>query len=430
MYQATATSPVNSSVTTFAKMSMEDVLDDEKGRKTLKEFMAKCSIPESLTFLEMIEEYTLLKSHNNRFKKAQEIMDKFIQQGALSEINISQVTRTKVVQAFEKATPTYCDKRIFEDCSTEVMLQLKNDVWPRFLNSEEGKRLMGLAEVDEYTDELSTKENAKKVGIDFTTPYLSDTEINMINEWAYTDLKFADTEWKLISNKDGIKSFVSKKSVKFSDKTSETKMWNVESYFEEPAELVLRAAFTAPLRLENDGYLVDIKHLEYHPYDVETDRYAYTVTSDLYKFPFMTYRVFNMAGAIREETFSSKKWQRFLAFRKSFKIHSVQKISFDKVKQYIPVDCISLRIFEQANDSNTLTRALELGWIDMKGNVPKWLWNKLIAGRGAGYFEGLRKSIQKYKTLMEGSEFPNIDSYYYLDTLRENRERKGIIHYE
>jgi hypothetical protein len=428
MSSPTGFTSVDASLVNFAKLSMEDVLDDEKGRQFLKQFMRKCSIPETLTFLEMVEEYTLLKSHSNRFKKAQEIVDKFIQQRARSEINISQTTRTKIMQAIQRSSPSNCEKRIFDDCLTEVMLELKNDVWPRFLNSEEAKQLMGLSNVD--GDTANEEDHTKKIGFDLSCPYLSEREFELIKEWGFSETKIAGTQWKKVSEREGVKAFATKRSVKVSSSDKETKMWRIEGFFQEPPEIVMKAAYTTSLRLQHDGYLTDSKHLLYSPYNYESNQYAYTICCERYKFPFMKNRVLTFSGTIRQESFSSKKWQRFVIFRKTIKNISLQDVEFCKSGNYVSSECVGAAIFEQANDSNSLTRWIEIGWMDIKGSVPKWLWNKMVQGRGTAFYDGIKRMISEYKSLIKDPSFVDDKSDHLLETLKENQEKKGIIHYE
>ena len=132
-----STSPTNPS-----EITLEDVLDDEKGREALKNFMTKASLPEFLTFLEMTEEFSVLKSDHNRHKKAKDIIDTFIDKSISSGLAISPEARVRLLQAFEQASTSSCDNSMFEECCTEVMAHLRDVVWSKFLNSEEGRQYM------------------------------------------------------------------------------------------------------------------------------------------------------------------------------------------------------------------------------------------------------------------------------------------------
>jgi hypothetical protein len=125
-----------------SEITLEDVLDDERGREALKNFMTKASLPEFLTFLEMTEEFSVLKSDQNRYKKAKDIIGTFIDEHISSVIVISPETRARLLQAFEQASTSSCDNNMFEECCTEVMSHLKDVVWSKFLNSEEGRQYM------------------------------------------------------------------------------------------------------------------------------------------------------------------------------------------------------------------------------------------------------------------------------------------------
>lgn len=104
--------------------------------------MAKASLPECLTFLEMAEEFSVLKSDHNRYKKAKDIIDTFIDESINSGLVISPETRARLLQAFEQRSPSSCDNSMFEECCTEVMAHLKDIVWSKFLDSEEGIQYM------------------------------------------------------------------------------------------------------------------------------------------------------------------------------------------------------------------------------------------------------------------------------------------------
>jgi hypothetical protein len=404
--------------------SLEDLLDNEKERNVLRQFLLKTNHSESLVFLEMVEEYTLLNSHGNRYKKAQVIVNAFIAPKNCSVIHITEESRSKVLQEFEKSSSDFCPRTLFECCLNEVLLHLKNELWSQFLISDEYVRLLQINHID---NDISVVGYFNNIGIDMYNPFITDREFNLVKQWCFSE-RIANTKWKSVLDKRHVKAFTTRKNVRISAVGRETKMSKVELLLQESPLTVLRSLLTSSLRLEFDGYLSEIEKVDYKPYDQKANQYGYTLLLELYKLPFIKNRIYNFSATVREETFTTKNWKRYIIFKKTIKDESLKEKS--RQKKAIAAECLHIIIVEQTDDNATQTRFIEISWMDIKGNVPIFIWNKIITGRGKNLERGLKKMICKYKSLMIDRDSAEFNTDHLWETFEENIKHKGVIRSE
>lgn len=103
-------------------------------------------------FLGACDDFHRLKSSKNRFKSAKHIIETFILEGSVLEINIGQQHRQRIIHrwnlgtsagdAEDAITPDRCPKTLFDEISSLVMFQLKTDVFPRFITSRDFSALL------------------------------------------------------------------------------------------------------------------------------------------------------------------------------------------------------------------------------------------------------------------------------------------------
>lgn len=418
------------------EFTLEETIDDKTGRLYFRQYLEKCSNSEPLLFIELVEEYKKLKNRQNRQKKAEEIIKKFIMEGSWSEINISQTTRANAMKNFEIECQKECDIHLFDESVIQVLIMLKDDVWPRFLKSDEFQHMVSEMLGDEgkgdevnpsLTDSVPDEELKKNIGFNTSSIYISDDEFELVKRWSFSEKEVADTEWKQLAKKEFASAYITKKSIKAYGSHRSIKMWKLCGYISEPVELVLSAAYDAPLRFQNDGNLSETKHLTYIK-NSNVSKYALSIVAERYRFPLMSDRVIVLSGSIKLETYGPNKLKRYIVTRKTANGLTMNGVRFDSKKKkrndhFVLADFVGGTIFEQVNENNTITRVYEMGWLDLKGTLPLWLWNKLVSTRGTVYHQGLIKSTKVLKTrTTDTSKILKVQDDHMLQT-----DRKSVV---
>lgn len=400
------------------ELSLEQILDQEQGRLHFTNYLRDCHNEESLLFLQRVEEFSTLKSSGNRHQKAREIIHMFILEESTQELNISTELRTRTETRFtEECTVDNCPKTFFDECVHFVMLQLKEDVLPRFLTTKH---------CEEYVNRSRPvmTESKKNIDLQELTPFVSLDALDQVKSWAFSD-EIMGTQWKKVQQKKDCTAYVSKKGVQFKGGTDGTvatkklKMSKLVGYLPFPVDTVVKAAAYVECRHASDQSLIKTKHLRYHPANESPTGIATTLTAEFYSMgPLLSSRYFTFAGTIIEETIPGTAWRRVIFLRKSVN-KTVDYSSFLK-QSAIRADCIGAWIFEQCDDTGERTKYYECAWLDLKGSIKPWLWNLLITARGTSFHDGLVKSCKKVRT----NAFTSTENDNILKTLEEYRANK------
>jgi hypothetical protein len=369
-----------------------------------------------LLFLEAVEEFSLLKSNQNRFQKALSMNQLFIKPGAKCELNISQHLRERILAEVALYSNNHCPNDVFDECLAIVTVQLKEDVFPRFIKSPEGKEFIDSRMFNTNQIDNSVEIMVETTGFDLSTPYMCDTEFEKMKEWAYLD-EVNGIPWSVTAKSTDATLYTSKKGVKLFGNRA-IRMWKLTGEIKAPIDTVLKAAFHLPYRIQNDGQLVETINIDFFD-DCDISKYASTVAYERYSIPFISDREFIFAGSIKQEL-TDEALKRYVTARKTV---NLTELGSPSKKKAIRAECIGGYICESVDASNTRTRYYEIGWIDIKGSVPLWMWNKIIKARGLGFHAGLQKSVKSYM-----KEKPTvINSARILETLDIYKRRQNQV---
>jgi thioredoxin reductase len=113
----------------------EAFLDNDETRKLFHQFLSDSKTEEPMLFIRAVEQYQITKSDINRYSSAMNIIATYIDVGAPQEINISEKTRHQIQSEFSHVTPTNCSRLLFDNTLNDVLLDLKQDTFKRFLAS-------------------------------------------------------------------------------------------------------------------------------------------------------------------------------------------------------------------------------------------------------------------------------------------------------
>ena len=115
------------------------MLQYPKLREYLKKSSEKSFCSENVDFYEAILEFKTLKKQEDRNKKAVEIYYRFLELGAINEVNLSESQKRALHQSLEN-NPS---KSVFDSIDYEIQNMIKTENYYRFIHSEEdfGKML-------------------------------------------------------------------------------------------------------------------------------------------------------------------------------------------------------------------------------------------------------------------------------------------------
>lgn len=114
---------------------LEAFLDNEETRKLFHQYLIDSKTEEPLLFIEAVEKYQVLKSDVNRYSTALKIISTYLESGSEQEINLSDRVKQRIISEFSVASPTSCSRLLFDHTMNEIILQLKQDSFKRFLAS-------------------------------------------------------------------------------------------------------------------------------------------------------------------------------------------------------------------------------------------------------------------------------------------------------
>jgi len=458
--------PSNARYIDIDNLTLENVIDDEMGRSLLTQFMASGHNSEPMLFIGMVEEYVTFRSSCNRYESAKTICDQFIVANACHELNISQQTRINTLNKFQEECSLHkCSRDLFDECVVNVMLEMKEDVWPRFLNSTECKQLIGDVAFEQILKrqqsprqqdstkpqqsglpsqqqlqpqqtkqafsfvttptELSITEssvnkksprNNKEAGITSPSPpirpYVTEDDTAMLRRFCLPPTpQIEEALWSEMSQKQGYSLHSTKVPVKMNGKS--TKMWRLTGVVDAPVEMLVNAAIATEHRKKYDGCLTSAEYLGYRSAkDIEC-KFSSSIMYERYSFPIVSDREAVYACTMKYETYSDRYWKRYIVAKKS--------IPYEQLltpKNTIRVEGISLHIFEQANTENTQSRYYVCEWIDMRGSMMSWMWNKVVKVRAAKFHEGIQESVRVYRD-NNPSANKELHNERLMDTLRD-----------
>jgi len=122
----------------YDSSSLDLVLENPIGYKDFCGFLAKEWSTENLLFWKQVNEYKLLADPEERTKKAQEIIETFIRDNAIYEVNLPDTIRTRIRKDIEQVVESgHAPVEMFDAAQTEIFSLMSNDSFHRFLKMEE-----------------------------------------------------------------------------------------------------------------------------------------------------------------------------------------------------------------------------------------------------------------------------------------------------
>lgn len=115
------------------RYNFEAIFDIEETRALFKQFLKHEKNEEPLLFIEKIEHYLILKSNSSRYDLAKEIVHTFFTNDML---NVSNGNKKLVMEQFQIMSEDNCERGLFQSAYQQIMLELKIDVFSRFVKSD------------------------------------------------------------------------------------------------------------------------------------------------------------------------------------------------------------------------------------------------------------------------------------------------------
>lgn len=445
-------------------LTFENVMDTEHNRDIFRAFLHKTLNSDPLLFIETVEQYERMKSHANRYECAKQMIETFIRESSPNEINISQATRRDTIRSFEKnCSIDHCPKQLFDSCSAGVLLELKEDVWPRFLTAHQSELIISVPatpivnmmnsfntplndnqslslSTDEELDELDNSTTAATPCEEYysnnnnslsavqqlnpDSPHFTDQEIQLLRDWTTTDKRVAGASWQKMVIRKEYQSYVTDKPVTILKGGRQGRLVRTNGIIDGPIDSVLEAALSIQYRQEIDDRIMITEQLAYIP-GTKQNKYAVTIIRATISPRFVTPREFVMSATVIKETVPSTGLKRYISFRKAINWRTSDDLSSDsnssggggsgnssssnnsgyssskKEKKMVRAEHVGVHVFEQVNEQDTKTRYIDFHYADMKGSIPVWLVNMSLKHQGKSFHEGTKYSVRR---LMEDTD--------------------------
>jgi hypothetical protein len=373
---------------------------------------------EPLLFVEEVEGYFALKSPSNRYQKARLITDKFFTTTSKHDLNLSQKTRSSVLQVFNECNENNCPKDLFDECLSIIMLEIKEDIWPRFSKSNQMKEYSKQFNTADLMSDEST-ESEKEIHQIFSknNKFITDQEYEVSKHWCIQD-NIDGVKWKVTKRGKDCTAYISGRAIRMDTNSNRyVKMWKLEGILNFSVETVLAVQTSVEMLLKSDPNQVESYQMEYLVSPDLTK--ASTILYDRVEFPLMiASRDMTSAVSIKLEQ-TDEGFKRYILLRKA-----VHTQNTPKKKGVIHADMILCKVFEQTNTQDTVTRIYEVGWLDLKGSVPLLIWNKMVAMRGTKLHSSIIKGcimyLEENKNCTSDKDRKYSDTLGIMDTLKYN----------
>ena len=111
-----------------------------------------------------VDAYVRLRAARNRFRIAQEMVENFIHQGSIYELNISDEVRQTLLRKIETVGEERCPRDLFVETASVVFGQLQLEAHVRYVSSREVQQAFSLlvasTSLGKALDLLDAKPNA------------------------------------------------------------------------------------------------------------------------------------------------------------------------------------------------------------------------------------------------------------------------------
>lgn len=385
----------------------------------------------------------------------------------------SALIRNLYQQFQESCTKDACAKNFFELASTVLLNQISSDMWSLFLQSdhcsqlltncphfhlpqkssqssqkeqqEAGETRTSFSSSDNVVDHNHNMRHSMDTGssgssskssksssnrsyiseFNVNTPMFTDLEFDTFKRWALSEESTPGNKWKRMSSgNEKVSLDISTHSTRFMDgyKGRNLKVARTVGHYACSTDVLLKVITCINLRMDYDQFLAAQSNLDYR--GGQKSKYSSTITHEQFSFPvFLSDREFIFSSSLKVETFSAKKWKRYIFLRKT--IQGFEPPSSRK-KKYVRGEGICGCVLEQANDENTLSVSYEVSWMDMKGSIPAMMLNYMLSKRGTATYDNLLKTCAK----VVANPDREIRSDRLADTLEDYLAKNKIEHFE
>jgi len=454
---------------------LELCMDDNHLMSCFEQFLRSEHNVASLNFLRAIDEYVdsfgngksiflIAKKQHNKRLKAKEIIDKFLGETSAHQVNLPNQIRNDISKQFL----TLADDQllhIFDTARLEISVLLKCDSFVRFLKSpifiqciKDGinrevtsnnmnsiykylekyfskigeKKILasdsssslsptGLSPVHScassdtstsssdlstatHDKNLSIDERFKQIMTDINIPIVQDRHFDLLH-----DLVTMENLWVPVHEDDESAAFVSER--KFYHNKRGLKIYKELGILEATLDEVKDALLDMRVWNNIEENVVDIQYERYYKNVEHGSKYSMSYLSSRLKLGWpMTDRQYVIGTTVREE-------------KVRFTGYTILKKSMDSSTIKLRKNCILSTflggvLVERVSDKHT--RYISSGFVDMGGNFPLALFNKLLSLKASKGVEGVKKAIRTRQNMTPDERIVTSESSYrMIDTLTD-----------
>lgn len=127
-------------------IKLQEILDRPVAHLQFKCFLEQIHCCEPLLFIEAVDEFKVLKSHAYRYNCGRMIYETFVKSNSPKELNLASSVRQDLLAKFVegKVNGSHCPANLFDRACDAVFVDLKNDCFNRFMQTDAFKTLQSI----------------------------------------------------------------------------------------------------------------------------------------------------------------------------------------------------------------------------------------------------------------------------------------------
>jgi hypothetical protein len=119
-------------ITSTVNLDLGVLLDSSHGAAAFESQLKKEYSEENLSFWQGVKEFKKLPSDAERYKKAQEMQEEFVNEGSMRQVNLPSKVQRELLDGLGKASDAACPEALFDIASEEIFKLMEKDTFARF----------------------------------------------------------------------------------------------------------------------------------------------------------------------------------------------------------------------------------------------------------------------------------------------------------
>jgi hypothetical protein len=403
------------------RFRIEAIFDNDQSREAMKQFLSDSQTVEPLLFINDHEQYMKLRLGQNRFEKANEMINKYITVNSECELNLSREVRNKVLQRFSDIQQVEQDEQecpidLFDKVQQAIFFELKEDSFSRFITSdlflghvkkELKKDPSYLSKIGTLKSEVKDSQRQSFCGIDDLkpknslgdkVPYITDDDIETAVK--YTEANIDSKIWDCAVDKNDHQIYISKNSVGLGSieltgkQTHSLKMLRYDVYLKVDTEKLVNFFCDSKAIPTLNEHMKKHAFIEYKselhgvplPYGVS---YIY----EQFQYPVMAKREMVLADTFVPRRYNpqTKQFDLYIRVRKSVEHPDYPRPKGLKALKLVRAEVFNMMRCERISEQ--FSRFSMIFLMDLGGFVKNEIFTKIMKSGGQFFHESMTKKL-------------------------------------